>query len=190
MRDYLCRLSLVHEVVSNVRLLSLLHNIYKEKSPDFLLTIKIFISADTWTSAFHSSTARVYYRADNILVLCIRQPVVCVLLRSWRSCLWRKERTRVVTLVCALKTRTQCGGCIRTCVLIFVTSAGVSIKFCLPLLVIIITSERDIFRSFPYPTWTACKFFLLGMFVSVLPNGCSWLLPNCRAPCCFVSSYA
>jgi len=76
--DELRRPSLVHEQVSNVRLLSPLHNIYKEKSPDFLLTIKIIISADTWTSKFHDSTVHVYYRADNILVLCIRQPLGCV----------------------------------------------------------------------------------------------------------------
>jgi len=97
---------------------------------------------------------------------------VCVI--NWHSCLFRKECTYFVTLVCVLKMRTQCGLRIRTFVLIFVTRAGISIKCCPPLLVTIITSESDIFHSFPYPTWTACKFFptvlsgRLGSVVGVL----------------------
>lgn len=137
------RPSLVREHVSNISLLSPLHNIYKEKSPDFLLRIKIIISADTWISTFHVSVVRVYYRDDNILVLCIRQPLGCVC--YWRSCLFRKECAYVVTLVCIVKTRTQCGLRIRTFVLIFVTRAGISIKVFPPLQVTIISQSVTFF---------------------------------------------
>lgn len=51
---------------------------YKEKSRDFLLMIKIFIFADTRTATFQSSTVHVYYRADNILVLCVLEPLGCM----------------------------------------------------------------------------------------------------------------
>jgi hypothetical protein len=95
----------------------------------------------------------------------------------------------VVTLVCIVKTRTQCGGCIRMFVLIFVTSAGISIKFRFPLLVTVITTERDIFIASHIlrrrrVNCSCCWFIVEGLFL-YCRSGCSCLLSNYRAFCCF-----
>jgi len=111
---------------------------------------------------------------------------VCVI--NWRSCLFRKACSYVVTLVCVLKTRAQCGCCIRT-FLIFVTRAGISIKVCLPLLVSIITSERDFFIASHIlrgrrVNFSCCWFIVEGLFL-YCRSGCSCSLSNCRTFCCF-----